>query len=53
VGSLNRPGGNVTGLSTISEELWQKRLALLREIVPRLSRVTVLWNPAIPERAAE
>ena len=46
-GSLNRPGGNVTGLSSISEELWQKRLALLREIVPRLSRVTVLWNPAI------
>ena len=48
VASLNRPGGNVTGLSSISEELWQKRLALLRELVPRLSRVTVLWNPANP-----
>ena len=46
--SLNRPGGNVTGLSSISEELWQKRLALLRELVPRLSRVTILWNPANP-----
>ena len=48
VASLNRPGGNVTGLSSISEELWQKRLALLREFVPKLSRVSVLWNPANP-----
>jgi putative ABC transport system substrate-binding protein len=48
VASLNRPGGNVTGLSSISEELWQKRLALLRELVPRVSRVTILWNPANP-----
>jgi putative ABC transport system substrate-binding protein len=45
VASLNRPGGNVTGLSSISEELWQKRLQLLREFVPRLSRVTILSNP--------
>ena len=48
VASLNRPGGNVTGLSSISEELWQKRLALLRELVPKLSRISVLWNPANP-----
>jgi putative tryptophan/tyrosine transport system substrate-binding protein len=52
VASLNRPGGNVTGLSSISEELWQKRLALLREFVPKLSRATVLWNPANPGNAS-
>jgi putative ABC transport system substrate-binding protein len=48
VESLRRPGGNVTGLSSISEELWQKRLAILREVVPKLARITVLWNPANP-----
>ena len=46
--SMGRPGGNVTGLATLSEELWQKRLALLKEVVPKLSRVAVLWNPANP-----
>jgi putative ABC transport system substrate-binding protein len=46
VASLARPGGNVTGLSTISPELSGKRLELLREIVPGLSRVAMLWNPA-------
>jgi putative ABC transport system substrate-binding protein len=45
VESLSRPGGNVTGLSQISSELVGKRLELLREIVPGLSRVAVLWNP--------
>ncbi len=45
VASLGRPEGNVTGLSSISEELWQKRLALLREFVPKLARAVVLWNP--------
>jgi putative ABC transport system substrate-binding protein len=45
VGSLARPGGNVTGLSQISSELAGKRLELLREIVPNLSRVAVMWNP--------
>jgi len=48
VASLGRPGGNITGLATISEELWQKRLGLLREIVPKVSRLAVLWNPANP-----
>ncbi len=48
VASLGHPGGNVTGLSTISEELWQKRLALLRQMVPKLARTTVIWNPANP-----
>jgi putative ABC transport system substrate-binding protein len=43
--SLARPGGNVTGLSTMAQELGGKRLELLKEIVPKLSRVAVLWNP--------
>jgi putative ABC transport system substrate-binding protein len=42
--SLARPGGNITGLSTISTELFGKRLELLKEIVPKLSRVAVLGN---------
>src|SRR4029453_14305655 len=47
-GSLGRPGGNVTGLSSIGEELWQKRLSLLREFIPRLRRITVLVNAMNP-----
>jgi putative ABC transport system substrate-binding protein len=45
VASLARPGGNVTGLSSLSDEVSTKRLELLKEIVPKLSRVAVLWNP--------
>jgi putative ABC transport system substrate-binding protein len=45
VESLARPGGNITGLSQISPELVGKRLELLKAIVPKLSRVAVLWNP--------
>jgi putative ABC transport system substrate-binding protein len=45
VTSLGRPEGNLTGLATQSEELWQKRLAVLREIAPKVARVAVLWNP--------
>ena len=45
VASLARPGGNVTGLTNISTEMGGKRLALLKELVPNLSRVAVLWNP--------
>jgi len=48
VASLGRPGGNITGMATISEELWQKRLGLLREIAPKIARLAVLWNPANP-----
>ena len=44
VASLARPGGNITGLSTLSAELSGKRLELLKEIVPRLSRVAVFDN---------
>jgi putative ABC transport system substrate-binding protein len=45
VASLARPGGNVTGLSTLSPETSGKRLELLRELIPGLSRVALLWNP--------
>jgi len=43
--SLARPGGNITGLSQMAPELVGKRLELLKEIVPKLSRVAVLWSP--------
>lgn len=48
VGSLARPGGNITGLSVLAPELAGKRLELLKETLPRLSRVAVLWNSASP-----
>jgi putative ABC transport system substrate-binding protein len=48
VESLARPGGNITGLSQIAAELAGKRLELLKEMVPELSRVAVLWNPQSP-----
>ena len=51
VASLARPGGNVTGLSNLSSELSGKRLELLKEIVPRLSRVAVLGNSTNPGNA--
>jgi putative tryptophan/tyrosine transport system substrate-binding protein len=47
VASLAHPGGNVTGLSFLATELEAKRLELLKEIVPRISRVVYLSNPAI------
>jgi ABC-type uncharacterized transport system substrate-binding protein len=48
VESLARPGGNVTGLTLLSRELGGKRLELLKEAVPKLARVAVLYDPAIP-----
>jgi len=45
VASLARPGGNVTGVTLILDELAGKRLALLKEVIPQISRVAVLWNP--------
>ena len=48
VESLARPGGNVTGLSLLSRELGGKRLELLKEAVPKLARVAVLYDPADP-----
>ena len=46
VASLARPGGNITGTGGIASELVGKQLELLKEAIPRLSRVAVLWNPA-------
>ncbi len=43
--SLGRPGGNMTGLSTLSEEYAAKWVELLKEVVPRASLVALLWNP--------
>jgi len=51
VESLARPGGNVTGFTSIGSVLAGKRLALLNEVIPKLSRVAVLWNPQNPGSA--
>src|SRR5262245_32823808 len=48
VAGLAQPGGNMTGVSDMATELSAKRLELLKEAVPRLSRVAVLWNAADP-----
>ena len=48
VASLARPGGNITGLSILLPDISAKRLQLLTEAVPTVSRVAVLWNPASP-----
>jgi ABC-type uncharacterized transport system substrate-binding protein len=45
VASLTRPGGNVTGLAVMGSEMTAKRLELLREAVPQVTRVAALWNP--------
>jgi putative tryptophan/tyrosine transport system substrate-binding protein len=44
IDTLARPGRNITGLTTLTRDLSGKRLELLKEIVPRMSRVAVLWN---------
>ena len=51
VASLARPGGNITGLSTLAPELSGKRLELLKEILPRLSRVAVFGTSTNPGNA--
>jgi putative tryptophan/tyrosine transport system substrate-binding protein len=53
VESLARPGGNLTGLTTLVRELGGKRLELLKEAVPKLARVAVLYDPASPNNVLE
>jgi len=48
VPSLSQPGGNITGLTSISTEMDGKRLELLREVLPSVSHIAVLWNAASP-----
>jgi hypothetical protein len=48
VASLARPGGNTTGVTMFAPELGPKRLELLKQIVPRVSRMAVLWDPGTP-----
>ena len=51
VASLARPGGNITGLATLSRRISGKQLELLKETVPKLSRVAVLDNSTNPGNA--
>jgi len=53
VSTLSRPGGNITGVSLMSVDLVAKRVQLLKELVPRLSRLAVLAHPAHPSYAAQ
>jgi putative tryptophan/tyrosine transport system substrate-binding protein len=48
VASLARPGANITGTSSMTAEIVGKQLELLKETLPKISRVAVLWNPANP-----
>jgi putative tryptophan/tyrosine transport system substrate-binding protein len=53
VSSLARPGGNVTGLSTIAVELMGKRLEFLKEAIPRIARIALLGNMSSPASASQ
>jgi putative ABC transport system substrate-binding protein len=53
VDSLARPGGNITGITTFATVLIGKQLELLKETIPKLSRVGVLWNPQDPSSAQQ
>lgn len=53
VDSLARPGGNITGFSSIEAVLAGKRLELLKEAIPKITRVAVLWNPRDPSSAQQ
>ena len=48
IASLAHPGGNITGLTSIASDLEGKRLELLREVVPKISHIAVIWNPISP-----
>lgn len=51
--SLRRPGGNATGLTAFGSDLVGKRLELLKEFNPRMTRVGVVWNPTVPDKVIE
>jgi putative ABC transport system substrate-binding protein len=51
--SLARPGGNITGITNLTRELGGKRLELLKEAVPKLARVAILYDPTFPGRLHE
>jgi ABC-type uncharacterized transport system substrate-binding protein len=51
VASLARPGGNITGLSTIRTDLAAKELELFKQIVPHATRIGILWNPTTPSHS--
>ena len=53
VDSLARPGGNITGFSSIASVLAGKRLELLKEITPKLSRIAIIWDPQNPGSAQQ
>jgi putative ABC transport system substrate-binding protein len=53
VDSLAHPGGNVTGFSALTSELGGKRLELLKEAVPKLARIAVLYDPAVPANVVD
>jgi putative tryptophan/tyrosine transport system substrate-binding protein len=53
VENLARPGGNLTGITNLGRELGGKRLELLKEAVPKLVRIAVLYDPAIPDTTRE
>src|SRR2546430_11434383 len=53
VASLARPGGNITGLIALSTDLTGKQLEFLKDVLPTVSRVALLWNPANPAHALQ
>ena len=53
VASLNRPGGHVTGVSLLTSLIGSKRVDLLRQVAPKISRVALIMNPSNPSAAAE
>src|SRR4029453_3021394 len=53
VGSLNRPGGNITGVFTVSASVAGKQLGLLREVVPKAAVIGMLLNPTTPNSAGQ
>jgi putative tryptophan/tyrosine transport system substrate-binding protein len=53
VNSIARPGGNITGMACISSDLALKRLQLMQQVLPGLSRLAVLFNGGVPAKVAE